>query len=127
TLPVVSFPGRSVATMICCSASASAHQKPSRTLAGAGLGRRKNLTPAFLQAPGARAPPRRHRPDLPEPHRSRRDILRSASSFPPVWQVGQYCREESAKETSATVSPHTGQACPVRPCTRICPRLVSLS
>src|SRR5699024_9130872 len=51
TLPVVSFAGRSVATMICCSASASAHQNPSRTLAGAGLGRRKNLTPAFLQAP----------------------------------------------------------------------------
>src|SRR3954466_12192540 len=45
------------------------------------------------------------------------DIRRSASGFPPVWQVGQYCSEESAKETSRTVSPHTGHGRPVRPCT----------
>src|SRR6478736_7681925 len=55
--------------------------------------------------------------------RARRDyfssllILRSASGLPPVWQVGQYCRLESAKDTSSTVSPQTGHAWPARPCT----------
>src|SRR3712207_7896332 len=44
-------------------------------------------------------------------------IRRSASGFPPVWQVGQYWRLESAKDTSRTMSPHTGHASPVRPCT----------
>src|SRR5689334_8235135 len=58
---------------------------------------------------------------------SRRDIRRSASGLPPVWQVGQYCSEESAKDTSRTVSPHTGQVSPVRPCTRIPARFASLS
>ena len=37
-------------------------------------------------------------------------IRRSASGLPPVWQVGQYCRLESANDTSRTVSPQTGQA-----------------
>src|SRR5215218_10462343 len=46
------------------------------------------------------------------------DSRRSASLLPPVWQVGQYCSEESAKETSAIVSPHTSHFSPVRPCTR---------
>lgn len=31
---------------------------------------------------------------------SSRDILRSANGLPPVWQVGQYWSEESAKDTS---------------------------
>ena len=35
-------------------------------------------------------------------------IRRSASGLPPVWQVGQYCRLESANDTSRTVSPQTG-------------------
>jgi len=51
-------------------------------------------------------------------HLSRRESRRSASGLPPVWHVGQYCNEESAKATSRTVSPHTGHGCPVRPCTR---------
>lgn len=42
------------------------------------------------------------------------EVLRSARILPLVWQVGQYCRAVSAKETSRTVSPHTGQGCPVR-------------
>src|SRR6185437_6083317 len=46
------------------------------------------------------------------------DIRRSASGTPPVWQVGQYCNAESEKLTSRIVSPHTGQASPVRRCTR---------
>ena len=45
------------------------------------------------------------------------DIRRSASGLPPVWQVGQYCRLESAKLTSRTMSPQTGHFSPVRPCT----------
>ena len=45
------------------------------------------------------------------------DMRRSASGLPPVWQVGQYCRLESAKLTSRTVSPQTGHFSPVRPCT----------
>src|SRR6266480_3666436 len=49
---------------------------------------------------------------------SSRDIRRSASGLPPVWQVGQYWSAESAKETSRTVSPQTGQGWPARPCTR---------
>ena len=49
---------------------------------------------------------------------SSRDSRRSASGLPPVWQVGQYCSDESANETSRMVSPHTGQGCPVRACTR---------
>ena len=49
---------------------------------------------------------------------SSRDSRRSASGRPPVWQVGQYCSEESLKDTSRTVSPHTGHGSPVRPCTR---------
>src|SRR3954452_14053734 len=40
----------------------------------------------------------------------------SASGLPPVWQVGRYCRELSAKDTSRTVSPHTGRGRPVRAC-----------
>src|SRR6185295_8110054 len=43
---------------------------------------------------------------------------RSASFLPPVWQVGQYCSEESANDTSAMVSPQTSHFSPVRPCTR---------
>ena len=54
------------------------------------------------------------------------DIRRSAKGLPPVWQPGQYCNEESAKDTSATGVPHTGQGSPVRPCTRIPARLESL-
>ena len=50
-------------------------------------------------------------------HFSSRLIRRSASGLPPVWQVGQYCRLESAKLTSRTVSPQTGHVSPVRPCT----------
>ena len=46
------------------------------------------------------------------------DSRRSASGLPPVWQVAQYCRDESAKDTSRTVSPQTGHGRPVRPCTR---------
>src|SRR5829696_2045770 len=42
---------------------------------------------------------------------------RSASGLPPVWQVGQYCSEESANDTSRTVSPQTGHFSPVRPWT----------
>src|SRR5438045_2241927 len=49
---------------------------------------------------------------------SRRDRRRSASGLPPVWQVGQYCSEESANETSLIVSPHTAHSWPARPCTR---------
>ncbi len=49
---------------------------------------------------------------------SSRDRRRSASGLPPVWQVGQYCSAESAKETSRTVSPQTGHGLPARPCTR---------
>ena len=55
----------------------------------------------------------------PGDYLSSRDSRRSASGLPPVWQVGQYCSEESAKDTSRTVSPQTGQGWPVRPCTRI--------
>ena len=44
-------------------------------------------------------------------------IRRSASGLPPVWQVGQYCRLESANDTSSTVSPQTGHGLPVCPCT----------
>ena len=40
------------------------------------------------------------------------DSRRSANGFPPVWQVGQYCRLESANDTSRTTSPHTGQVSP---------------
>ena len=47
------------------------------------------------------------------PHLSSLLIRRSASGLPPVWQVGQYCRLESANETSRTVSPQTGQGFPV--------------
>ena len=46
-----------------------------------------------------------------------RDSRRSASGLPPVWQVGQYCSEESANDTSRTVSPQTGHFSPVRPWT----------
>ena len=54
---------------------------------------------------------------VPCPHFSSRDIRRSASGLPPVWQVGQYCRLESANDTSRTMSPQTGQGLPVWPCT----------
>jgi hypothetical protein len=37
--------------------------------------------------------------------------------LPPVWQVGQYCSAESAKETSRMTSPHTGHFSPALPCT----------
>ena len=47
-----------------------------------------------------------------------RDSRRSASSRPSVWQVGQYWKLRSAKETSRTVSPQTGHGRPVRACTR---------
>ena len=46
------------------------------------------------------------------------DSRRSASFLPPVWQVGQYCSDESAKETSAMVSPQASHFSPVRPSTR---------
>ncbi len=52
------------------------------------------------------------------PHLSSFDIRRSARTFPPVWQVGQYWNERSVKDTSRTVSPHTGHGIPVRACTR---------
>ncbi len=45
----------------------------------------------------------------------RRDIRRSARGLPPVWQVAQYWRAESAKDTSRTTSPQTGQVSPARP------------
>jgi hypothetical protein len=45
-------------------------------------------------------------------------MRRSASGLPPVWQVAQYCSEESAKDTSRITSPHTGHCWPVLPCTR---------
>src|SRR5690606_15894456 len=54
------------------------------------------------------------------------DIRRSARIFPPVWQVGQYWRLESANDTSRMVSPQTAQVSPVRPCTRIDERFESL-
>jgi len=44
----------------------------------------------------------------PPGYLSNRDMRRSASSLPPVWQVAQYCSEESANDTSRTVSPQTG-------------------
>ncbi len=44
---------------------------------------------------------------------SSRDRRRSASGLPPVWQVGQYCSDESANDTSRTVSPQTGHGWPV--------------
>lgn len=50
--------------------------------------------------------------------RSSLERRRSASGLPPVWQVGQYCSEVSAKLTSRTVSPQTGHGSPVRACTR---------
>src|SRR5450631_2923900 len=88
---------------------------PAQWLRGDALeGTRAGLQPDPLSAWPA-APPR-----LPEQARgylSRRDIRRSASGFPPVWQVGQYCSAESAKETSRTVSPHTGHGWPARPWT----------
>ncbi len=34
--------------------------------------------------------------------------LRSARGLPSVWQVAQYCSDESAKLTSRTTSPQTG-------------------
>src|SRR6202050_1213975 len=46
---------------------------------------------------------------------SRRDRRRSARGLPPVWQVGQYWRAESANETSLMVSPQTGEAPPALP------------
>ena len=49
------------------------------------------------------------------------------AACPPVWQVAQYCSEESANDTSRTTSPHSGQVSPVRPCTRMPARLASLS
>src|SRR5699024_2663706 len=54
-------------------------------------------------------------------------VRRSASGLPPVWHVAQYCSDESAKLTSRTTSPQTGQASPARPWTRIPARLASLS
>src|SRR5690606_14418839 len=48
----------------------------------------------------------------------RRDRRRSARGLPPVWQVGQYWRDESANDTSRIVPPHTGHFWPVRACTR---------
>src|SRR4029079_17388377 len=60
-------------------------------------------------------------PPGPDPTRcaylSKRDIRRSARGLPPVWQVGQYCSDESAKLTSRTMSPQTGHFSPVRPWT----------
>src|SRR3546814_8727538 len=41
---------------------------------------------------------------------------RSARILPPVWHVGQYSRELSAKKTLRTSSPHTGHVSPRRPC-----------
>ncbi len=55
------------------------------------------------------------------------DIRRSASGLPPVWQVGQYCSDVSANDTSRTVSPHSGHGSPVRAWTRMPARLASLS
>lgn len=46
--------------------------------------------------------------------RRRRDRRRSARLRPSVWQVGQYWKDLSAKETSFTVSPHTGHGRPAR-------------
>src|ERR671916_523858 len=46
------------------------------------------------------------------------DSRRSASFLPPVWQVGQYCSDESWNDTSAMVSPQTSHFSPLRPCTR---------
>src|ERR1017187_6191617 len=92
---------------------------PAQWLRGDALeGTRGGLQPDPLSAwpTWPAAPPR-----LPEQARgylSRRDIRRSVSGLPPVWQVGQYCSAESAKDTSRTVSPHTEQGCPARPCTR---------
>ena len=48
---------------------------------------------------------------------SSRDSTRSASLLPPVWQVGHYCRVESAKITSRTMSPQIEQGSLVRACT----------
>ena len=53
-----------------------------------------------------------------QPYLSSRDSRRSASTLPPVWQVGQYWNDLSANDTSRTVSPHTGHGRPVRACTR---------
>ena len=53
-------------------------------------------------------------------------MRRSASTLPSVWQPGQYCRDESAKLTSAMDVPHTGQGSPVRACTCRLLRLSSL-
>src|SRR5690606_39880126 len=65
-------------------------------------------------------------------YRRHQDSRRSASTFPPVWHVGQYWREESANVTSRTRSPHgvpsqPRHGSPVRPCTRMPRRLASLS
>src|SRR5205085_512432 len=43
---------------------------------------------------------------------------RSARGLPPVWHVGQYWSDLPENATCRTRSPHTGQGCPVRPCTR---------
>ena len=52
--------------------------------------------------------------------RSSRLRRRSASTRPPVWQVGQYWKERVASDTSRMVSPHTGHGSPVRPWTVRC-------
>src|SRR4029450_14152204 len=65
-----------------------------------------------------RPPPPRYRAPGAAPFGSL-ESRRSARSCPPVWQVGQYCRDESLKETSRTVSPHTGHGRPALPRTRI--------
>ena len=69
--------------------------------------------------------PSRYRPRAPTC--TRRDSRRSASGLPPVWQPGQYWNDRSAKDTSRTVSPHTGQGSPVRACTRSPERFSPLS
>src|SRR5258706_2958512 len=45
------------------------------------------------------------------------DRRRSASGFPPVWHVAQYCSAESATDSSWIISPQTGHFSPVLPCT----------
>ena len=80
-----------------------------------GDGRRRSRPPTGSAVPTG---PVVGHPVLLPTHLSRRESRRSASTLPPVWQVGQYWKDLSANDTSRTVSPHTGHGSPVRACTR---------
>ena len=49
----------------------------------------------------------------PPPQRSRRDIRRSASGLPPVWQVAQYCSDDRQSESCAKCGGPGSEKCEV--------------